>query len=211
MLRPFFSFFWWVHHVVSLCHTRNLFLIMNRDPWVQFPCLQIDTGSTRAKLSHLTPRTCKLIRMTGSKTECLSVFSGLCVLDTHHIMDMLGYQQVNPTPIDQDNNACIFLVNGSDMFNRRKHIDTRFYHIRELSESGEVKLYKVSGENQPADILPYTVTTSSIICEASKLTYGGMSICLDESLIGIYYLLSVFCTKKKHKKKDHVKIIEIKD
>jgi len=68
-------------------------------------------------------------------------------------MEMLGYKQTNPTPIAQDNNACIFLVKGSGMYNRAKHIDTRVYRIRELSESGEVKIYKVAGENQPADIL----------------------------------------------------------
>ena len=38
------------------------------------------------------------------------------------------------------------------MYNRAKHIDTRIYHIKEFSESGEVKLYKVADENQPADI-----------------------------------------------------------
>ena len=38
------------------------------------------------------------------------------------------------------------------MYNRAKLIDTRIYRIRELSESGEVKLFKVAGENQPVDI-----------------------------------------------------------
>jgi hypothetical protein len=38
------------------------------------------------------------------------------------------------------------------MYNRVKHIDTRIYRIRELSETGEVKIYKVSGENQSEDI-----------------------------------------------------------
>ena len=39
------------------------------------------------------------------------------------------------------------------MYNRAKHIDTRIYRIRELSETGEVRIYKVGGENQPSDIL----------------------------------------------------------
>ena len=59
-------------------------------------------------------------------------------------MDMMGYKQFNPTPIPQDNNACIFLVKGSGMYNRAKHIDTRIYCIRDLSETGEVTIYKVS-------------------------------------------------------------------
>ena len=60
-------------------------------------------------------------------------------------MDMMGYTQFN-------NNACIFLVKDSGMYNRAKHIDTRIYCIRNLSETGEVTIYKVPGENQPTDI-----------------------------------------------------------
>ena len=56
-------------------------------------------------------------------------------------MEMLGYKQSLPTPIVQDNNDCIFLVKGSDMYNRVKHSDTRIYRIKEISESGDVKLY----------------------------------------------------------------------
>ncbi len=44
-------------------------LIINRSPPVQIPCLQIDTGSTRAKLSYLSDRTCKLMHMTGGQQK----------------------------------------------------------------------------------------------------------------------------------------------
>jgi hypothetical protein len=98
--------------------------------------------------------------ISSTESEFYSV--SLCVLDCvylRHIMEMLGYKQTNPTPISQDNNVCIFLVKGSGMYNRAKHIDTRIYHIRELSETGEVKIYKVAGENQLTDI--YKVAPSS--------------------------------------------------
>ena len=91
--------------------------------------------------------------ISSTESEFYSVSQ--CALDCvylRRIMDMMGYRQSLPTPIAQDNNACIFLVKGSGMYNRAKHIDTRIYRIKELSESGEVKLYKVAGENQPADI-----------------------------------------------------------
>ena len=35
---------------------------------------------------------------------------------------------------------------------RNTYIDTRIYRIRKLSETGEVKIYKVAGENQSGDI-----------------------------------------------------------
>jgi len=48
-------------------------------------------------------------------------------------MDMMGYKQSGATSIAQDNNACIFLVKGSGMYNQARHIDTRVYRIRELA------------------------------------------------------------------------------
>jgi hypothetical protein len=84
--------------------------------------------------------------ISSTESEFYSVSQ--CALDCAYlcrIMEMMGYRQPLPTPIAQDNNVCIFLVKGSGMYNRAKDIDTRIYHIKELSESGEVKLYKVAG------------------------------------------------------------------
>jgi len=48
----------------------------------------------------------------------------------------------------------IYLVKGSGMYNRARHIDTRVYRIRELATGAtpEVRLYKIVGEDQPSDI-----------------------------------------------------------
>ena len=107
-----------------------------------------------------------------SSTESEFYSLSKCALDCvylRRIMDMLGYKQVSPTPIAQDNNACIFLVKGSGMYNRAKHIDTRIYRIRELSESGEVKLFKVAGENQPVDIFTKSLSRPSFMKHRSSL------------------------------------------
>jgi len=70
------------------------------------------------------------------------------------IMDMMGYKQIAATAIAQDNNACIYLVKGSGMYNRARHIDTRAYRIRELATGAkpEVQLFKIAGTEQPSDL-----------------------------------------------------------
>ena len=80
-----------------------------------------------------------------------------CALDCvflRRIMQLLGYEQTAPTLIAQDNKACIFLVEGSGMYVRTKLIDTRGHQVREFAagDKPEVKLYKIAGEYQPADI-----------------------------------------------------------
>ena len=69
-------------------------------------------------------------------------------------MQILGYEQTSPTLIAQDNNACIFLVKGSGMYASAKYIDTRVHRVREFAvgDKPEVKLCKIAGEYQPADI-----------------------------------------------------------
>jgi hypothetical protein len=89
-------------------------------------------------------------------------------------MEMMGYKQSLQTPISQDNNTCIFLVKGSGMYNGTKHIDTRIYHIREFSESDEVKLYKVTGENQPADIFTKSLPRPVFLKHCRSLMGGDV-------------------------------------
>ena len=92
-----------------------------------------------------------------SSTESEFYGVSLCDLDCVYLlrmMDMMDYKQRTATPIAQDNNACIYLVKGSGIYNRARHIDTRVYRIRELASepSPEVRLFKIAGEDQPSDI-----------------------------------------------------------
>jgi len=93
--------------------------------------------------------------ISSTESEFYSVSQ--CALDCvylRRIMELLGYEQTAPTLIAQDDNARIFLVKGSGMYVRAKHIDTRVHRVREFAsgDKPEVKLYKIAGEYQPADI-----------------------------------------------------------
>jgi hypothetical protein len=88
-------------------------------------------------------------------------------------MEIMGYKQTGPTLIAQDNNACIYLVKGSGMYNRAKHVDTRIYRIREYAsgDNPQVKLYKIAGEYQPADI--FTKGLPRVVFERHRRTLMG--------------------------------------
>ena len=59
------------------------------------------------------------------------------------------------------------------MYNRAKHIDTRIYRIRELcsGESPEVDVYKIAGQDQPADIFTKGLPRDAF--ERHRLTLMG--------------------------------------
>ena len=111
-----------------------------------------------------------------SSTESEFYAVSQCALDCvylRRVMHIMGYKQSGPTPIAQDNAACIYLVKGAGMYNRAKHIDTRIYRIRELcaGESPEVDVYKIAGQDQPADIFTKGLPRDTF--ERHRLTLMG--------------------------------------
>jgi hypothetical protein len=72
------------------------------------------------------------------------------------------------------------------------HRQFKFPHL----ESGEGQAVQSSRRKSTSRHI-YEVTPSSIICETSQLTHGGVSLYLDESLIGIYYLLFLLMYKPR--------------
>jgi len=110
--------------------------------------------------------------ISSTESEFYSVSQ--CALDCvylRRVLALLGYPQTSATLIAQDNNACIYLVKGAGMYQRAKHIDTRIYRVRELSASGEVELYKIPGEDQPADL--FTKGLPRIAFERHRRTLMG--------------------------------------
>jgi len=89
--------------------------------------------------------------ISSTESEFYSVSQ--CALDCvylRRIMQLLGYEQTSPTLTA----PCIFLVKCSGMYARAEHINTRVHRVREFAagDKPEVKLYKIAGEYQLADI-----------------------------------------------------------
>ena len=111
-----------------------------------------------------------------SSTESEFYAVSQCALDCvylRRVMELMGYKQKHPTFIAQDKAACIYIIKGSGMYNRAKHIDTRIYRIRELStgKDPEVDVYKIAGEYQPADI--FTKGLPRVAFERHRATLMG--------------------------------------
>ena len=64
----------------------------------------------------------------------------------------LGIEQEGPTPMYEDNEACISMVNSPVYTDRNKHIDVRYHYTRSLVEEGIVEVSYVSTHDQLADI-----------------------------------------------------------
>jgi hypothetical protein len=76
------------------------------------------------------------------------------VLYIRNLLDSMGFAQASPTPVYEDNTACIEwgnnVIGGRE---RAKHIDIRKHFAHEVIQNGHMKLIRIATSQQLADIL----------------------------------------------------------
>jgi len=69
------------------------------------------------------------------------------------VLEKLGHSQGKCTTVLCDNNSTIKLSKNPIMHGRSKHIDVRFYFLRDLTREGVVELKHCGTQEQVADIM----------------------------------------------------------
>ena len=72
-------------------------------------------------------------------------------------------------PLYGDNQGSIFIASNAVQEKRTKHIDIRYHYIREVVESGKVKLYFVQTDQNPADMFTKNLSRDKFLYCRSML------------------------------------------
>jgi len=76
---------------------------------------------------------------------------------------------ITPTIIYVDNQSAIRISENDSEHDRTKHIDVRHYFIRDLINSGDIKLQWISTVDQLADIFTKPLSTSTFTSLRDRL------------------------------------------
>ena len=69
------------------------------------------------------------------------------------VLTELGFHQMEPTPIYEDNASAIEIINASKPTGRSRHIDIRFFAIQDWKRNNDIKMVHIPGVINPADDL----------------------------------------------------------
>ena len=75
-----------------------------------------------------------------------------------HLLTFLDQHQSGPTPVLEDNAACICICNSDSHESRLKHLDVHLHNARQHVARGTIAPYYVSTAHQAADYLTKAVT-----------------------------------------------------
>ena len=91
-----------------------------------------------------------------SSTEAEIIAASSCALEIIYVRTLLeemGLPQKDPTPLGIDNKGAIELARDRKSCHRSRHVDRRFFKVRELEASGALKVEFVPTAANHADIL----------------------------------------------------------
>ncbi len=96
-------------------------------------------------------QTCTALSTTESEFVAACETSKEGVWLTRLMEDIRG-EKSGPMPLYCDNEAAIRLVKNPEFHQRTKHIDVKYYFIRDQQENGTIDMQHISTTNQLADI-----------------------------------------------------------
>jgi len=101
----------------------------------------------------------RLVASSSTESEYLALSH--CVKQAQylrHLQDFLGHTQRTPTPILEDNAACICQCNSDSHESRLKHLDVHLHNARQPVARNTISLYYVATSYQAADYMTKAVS-----------------------------------------------------
>ena len=95
----------------------------------------------------------KIVTLSNTKAEFIASIAYACqAIWLRKILKELQFKQKGATIIFCDNNSAIKLSNNPVLYGRRKHIDVKYYFLRDLNNERIVELQYCRSEDHLADI-----------------------------------------------------------
>lgn len=101
-------------------------------------------GSKKQSIVALSTTEAELV----SASEACREATWLCKL-----LNDMGMQEILPVQIKEDNQGCIKLMQSEGYNARTKHIDVKYYHVRDLVMQGIIKINYCPTQMMIADLL----------------------------------------------------------
>ena len=143
----------------------------------------VDTGrSTGAYLTCLgggaigwSSKLQTVVALSSTEAEYMAaVEAGKEILWMRNILSELGYPVQGPSMLRIDNQSAISVSKNPEHFGRMKHLDLRFYWLRDVVDDGGIDVLHIPGTQQPADGL-----TKALSGPEMKIARGRMGLRLD--------------------------------
>jgi hypothetical protein len=110
------------------------------------------------------------VTLSTTEAEYVSAVSaGSEILWLRNLFTEFGYAQKDPSPLHIDNRSALSVARNPDHHGRVKHLDLRFYWLRDEVAKGRIRVEHLRTDQMPADILTKALSRDKFIIMVSLL------------------------------------------
>jgi hypothetical protein len=103
---------------------------------------------------HVASKKMRIVALSSTEAEYIALCEGAKIISwARQFLDELGFKQLTPTQIYEDNISAIHMVNNGNDHGRTKHIDIRYHYIRQMLLEKQVIMDYLDTNHMRADIL----------------------------------------------------------
>lgn len=119
------------------------------------------------------------VALSSTEAEFVALAEGCQELIwTRRLLEEVGEAALGPTTVHEDNQSCMKLVDSDKIERRSKHIETRYFFVRDLQEKGIIRLQYCPTEDMLADLM--TKPLARIKLENLRMEIGIRSDQIEE-------------------------------
>ena len=89
-----------------------------------------------------------------------------------NILGEFGFTATGPSPLGIDNQSAISVSKNPEHFGRMKHLDLRFYWLRDEVAKGRIEVVHLRTLDMPADILTKSLAKPKVLEMVRMLGLG---------------------------------------
>jgi hypothetical protein len=94
------------------------------------------------------------VALSTTEAEYIAaVEAGKEIMWMRHILSEFGYKFTSPSTLNCDNQSAISVSKNPEHHGRMKHLDLRYYWLRDTVENGFINLKFIPTAEMPADLL----------------------------------------------------------
>lgn len=111
-----------------------------------------------------TCRKQKCVSLSSTEAELISLCEAIKeAIWLQNILFDLKRSENKPTTIYEDNQSCIKLIKNQKVSNRSKHIDIKYFYIKDLIEKNSIAIKYCPSDNMLADILTKPIQSTKFL------------------------------------------------
>jgi hypothetical protein len=104
-----------------------------------------------------------VVALSTTEAEYIAaVEAGKEMIWMRNILSEFGYKFTSPSTLNCDNQSAISVAKNPEHHGRMKHLDLRFYWLRDTVENGQISLKFIPTAEMPADLLTKPLTRAKV-------------------------------------------------